>query len=286
MPADRAHDGPTPWPADVAMEDWDALFSAVKSRLRLTVRGLVGALPGSDELEHAARVQAGVLDCVAALDQLHATLLHQRQGGPRPAPPVRIALAPEAVTGALLDGHRFREHLAHALAADPQQSRALAVLGFDDGGMPPERNAEGHPAHEAWLELVRSRLGRACRAGDVLGRAGPAEFACLLHGVRDPAQLGALADTLHEAFSVPMRIGEVEVKPLHCIGIAIAPRDGLTTEALFARARDAVGQARQRRLRYAIFERRKSGRSVPGLIEDRPAPRAAWPSESGTVVPG
>jgi predicted signal transduction protein with EAL and GGDEF domain len=187
---------------------------------------------------------------------------------------------------AMLDGRRFREQLAQALAADPQHPRALAVLGFDDEGLLPERNAEGHPVHEPWLALVRSRLGGACRAGDLLGHAGPAEFACLLQGLRDPAQLGALADTLHQAFSVPMRIGEAEHRPGPCIGIAIAPRDGVTPEALFARARDAVGQARQRRLRYAIFERRRSGRSVPGLIEARPASRVAWPSDAGSVVPG
>jgi uncharacterized protein YukE len=58
--------------ADVAIEDWEDLLNAIKSRLRLTVDGpLQQQFNGT-----AVHVQASVLECVAALEQLQATLAH------------------------------------------------------------------------------------------------------------------------------------------------------------------------------------------------------------------
>ena len=64
---------------DVSIEDWDSLLHAVKARLRLTVgESLTRQFNGE-----AAPVQASVLECIEALDQLHTTLsnaLAQRPG--------------------------------------------------------------------------------------------------------------------------------------------------------------------------------------------------------------
>jgi hypothetical protein len=57
----------------VAIEDWDILLSAVKARLTLTV----GEEPGLRVHDDAGRVRASVLECVAALDQLHTTMTHE-----------------------------------------------------------------------------------------------------------------------------------------------------------------------------------------------------------------
>jgi hypothetical protein len=63
--------------SDVAIGDWDDLLSAVKSRLRLTVGELLAALPEGQVPDAAHRVQASVLECVTALDQLQLTLSHE-----------------------------------------------------------------------------------------------------------------------------------------------------------------------------------------------------------------
>lgn len=67
-------------PMDVA--DWDALYSAVETRLRHIVGEELGVQP--EVPQHAASlsaslVQAVVLDCVSALDQLHAALQQERR---------------------------------------------------------------------------------------------------------------------------------------------------------------------------------------------------------------
>jgi hypothetical protein len=56
--------------AEIAFADWDILLGAVTARLRQAV---IATLP--HELNGAtAPLQASVLECVDALDQLHATL--------------------------------------------------------------------------------------------------------------------------------------------------------------------------------------------------------------------
>ena len=71
---------PAGTPDMTASEDWDLLFCAVKDRLRLTVGA--DALPASvpEQFGHArvASVRVIVLECVQALDQLHAALLGER----------------------------------------------------------------------------------------------------------------------------------------------------------------------------------------------------------------
>lgn len=62
---------------DVAIGDWEELLSAVKSRLRRTVGELLAVLPDHQLPDAAHTVQASVLECVNALDQLHLTLSHE-----------------------------------------------------------------------------------------------------------------------------------------------------------------------------------------------------------------
>jgi predicted naringenin-chalcone synthase len=61
---------------DVAMEDWELLLDAVKSRLRaVAVEPSIAA-----ELTHNPafdRVRIHVLECMGALDQLHETVRHE-----------------------------------------------------------------------------------------------------------------------------------------------------------------------------------------------------------------
>ena len=85
---------------DIAIGDWTDLISAVKDRLTLIVRDTPAAAASTEMQlrDRRAWVQAGVLDCVSALDQLHSTLTHElarcRQVE-RVAFEARIALAKE-----------------------------------------------------------------------------------------------------------------------------------------------------------------------------------------------
>jgi hypothetical protein len=75
LPVDSgaADDG---WAAsdDVLIGDWDTLFSAVKARLRQSVGlgGLLQPIPPDASIY----IKGQVLQCLEALDQLQATMLH------------------------------------------------------------------------------------------------------------------------------------------------------------------------------------------------------------------
>lgn len=68
---------------DVAIGDWNLLFEAVQARLLRTVGAPPGEQPAVPQLP-ASLVQAVVLDCVRALDQLHAALEKERSQRPTP----------------------------------------------------------------------------------------------------------------------------------------------------------------------------------------------------------
>ena len=63
--------------ADVAISDWDELFSAVEARLTATVGELLAVLPETSASMSANRIHTSVLECVAALHQLHSTVAHE-----------------------------------------------------------------------------------------------------------------------------------------------------------------------------------------------------------------
>lgn len=69
-------------PLNISVEDWDILFRAVEERLRRMVdeRNAATAHPGMHDMRGSARET--VLECVAALEQLHAALTHERERCP------------------------------------------------------------------------------------------------------------------------------------------------------------------------------------------------------------
>lgn len=81
-----------PYDAHLSIEvaDWDVLFEAVKTTLRLIVGERLGEQPEVPEVPaHSAElsaslVQAVVLDCVSSLDRLHTALKQERSHRPTP----------------------------------------------------------------------------------------------------------------------------------------------------------------------------------------------------------
>jgi hypothetical protein len=119
-----------PASSDVAVGDLFVLHSAVTARLRLLVRDdflAGGAQRGEDA---PTRIRNGVLECVAALDQLHWTLAHEvarrqlLEIAAREAQAV-LARAQLALPGTLADERRGRDlTLLGDLAALPDSAFA------------------------------------------------------------------------------------------------------------------------------------------------------------------
>ena len=64
--------------SSIAADDWDELFHAVQARLLDCVGKRLSKTPELPLQDPAALVEAVVLECVAALDQLHTALKRER----------------------------------------------------------------------------------------------------------------------------------------------------------------------------------------------------------------
>lgn len=87
--------------ADIAITDWEDLMNAVKYRLRLSVSWPPATGAGPAPHAKPAWVQASVLECVTALDQLQLTLaleLARQQELERELHETKLALARVALT--------------------------------------------------------------------------------------------------------------------------------------------------------------------------------------------
>ncbi|MCU7372608.1 GGDEF domain-containing protein [Paucibacter sp. O1-1] len=263
---------------DIRLCDWDELFAAVKLRLRalvgerLTVRTLLSAPV------RASQVQAGVLECAAALDQLHATLLQElaRSGAlelqlfdaQSALASARAELAGTQDEGrkarhlAMHDGltglpnrRYFSERLDHALAhlESPDITLALFYLDLDDFKQINDQHS--HEVGDEVLKVVALRLARVVRSEDMFSRLGGDEFACLRMG---PAlgrpQLSALAGKLFDAVSAPLSIGALTLQIKPSIGIALYPGDGSSSAALLRSADAAMYDAKRQHCGHAFFD--------------------------------
>ena len=263
--------------SNVTVGDWDDLLSAVKARLRLTVGQPLAGTREPHGHRTAEQVRAAVLDCVAALDQLQATLTHElchcqhlelevfdvqaalaqaraelvgTQAGERRA---RHLALHDGLTSLPNRGY-FRQRLDDALAHAEPQRRALAVLYLDLDGFKPINDTHGHAAGDDLLRIIAARLARAMRAEDMVSRLGGDEFACLLSDLPSRERLCQLACKLFDAVSTPVQIGALKLSVRPSIGIATCPADGATAEVLLKSADTAMYHAKREQIGYAFFD--------------------------------
>jgi diguanylate cyclase (GGDEF)-like protein len=94
----------------------------------------------------------------------------------------------------------------------------------------------GHPAGDALLKQVAQRLESTVGAMGRVGRLGGDEFQVIFPGKIDRDELGHLAARVIEALSQPYSLEGSRVTIGASIGIALAPGDGVTSEALIRNA--------------------------------------------------
>lgn len=265
---------------DAAIGDVSDLLGGVKWRLRQIVGEGHATDSGLPTNEARTRVQLDVLDCAAALDQLHGTLQHalgryrllERQvlDAQSALARARSGLASKQADErhsshpALRDQLTrlpnrpyFHEQLERALAAASPPGTMLALLCLELDGFRPLGATGGSDAGDDVLEIVAVRLGRALRADDLVARMDGDRFACLLTGAFDHDQLSRVASRLFDTLSVPLRIGALRLTVSPGIGIvthAVGTTGETNANHLLQCAASAVARAQRQRSGYAFFE--------------------------------
>jgi diguanylate cyclase (GGDEF)-like protein len=139
----------------------------------------------------------------------------------------------------------LREQFDHDVASLSGSGAFMAVHCLDLDHFKPINDEFGHPVGDAVLKLASERLLGLLREGDTAARIGGDEFVLLQSGIRSSDEAELLARrairTLSAPFSVEGRVLSIGAS----IGIAFAPRDGVTLEALTAAADTALYQSKR-----------------------------------------
>jgi diguanylate cyclase len=104
----------------------------------------------------------------------------------------------------------------------------------------------GHAAGDALLKIVAERLTSISRIGDTVARVGGDEFVVLQLGVRHEDEASLLANRMARALNTPFTIGDKEVGIGVTVGVALAPRDGVSLDRLATCADATLYQAKRK----------------------------------------
>ena len=136
--------------------------------------------------------------------------------------------------------------LERMLASPNPANRIGSLLLLDLDRFKEVNDTLGHPAGDALLRQVSQRLQRIIGDAGHVGRIGGDEFQLILPGKDSKSQLGPLADQIIQSISQPYVLDGSAVTIGVSIGIAIAPLDGVTNEALVRNADLALYAAKGR----------------------------------------
>ncbi|MCC6926959.1 MAG: EAL domain-containing protein [Novosphingobium sp.] len=141
----------------------------------------------------------------------------------------------DSLTG-LANRLQMAQTLEKILSAPNLEHRACAVFLLDLDRFKQVNDTMGHPAGDALLKQVASRLERTIGEHGRVGRLGGDEFEVILPGRHRREDLGDLADRVIRNLSEPYSIEGHRVVIGASVGVALSPDDGLTAEAIIRNA--------------------------------------------------
>ncbi|MEO9130420.1 MAG: GGDEF domain-containing protein [Sphingomonas sp.] len=140
----------------------------------------------------------------------------------------------------------LREAFQRDFAAMTDTNSHMAVHFLDLDGFKAVNDVHGHPAGDAVLREVASRLLGTVRAEDTVSRLGGDEFVVLQTMIAQDSEAEMLARRIIKKLSLPYLFEGTELRISVSVGIAIAPHDGADLERLITRADTALYRAKGR----------------------------------------
>ena len=148
----------------------------------------------------------------------------------------------DALTG-LPNRRALEEHFERSRAHIHRSGESLVVCFIDVDDFKRINDTFGHDGGDSMLRQFAARLSTATREGDLVSRVGGDEFV-VLATVADEAHARLLAGRLVAVFQAPFMLEGTEVSLYPSVGMSIYPQDGITLEAMLARADAAMYQAK------------------------------------------
>jgi diguanylate cyclase (GGDEF)-like protein len=136
-----------------------------------------------------------------------------------------------------------------------QRGEHMAVLCIDLDHFKTVNDTLGHSAGDTVLEEVGKRLQECCRDADIAARLGGDEFAVVLGPLERPEDAAPIAGRVIKSVGEPFEVQDQAVQIGASVGIAVAPSDGESTDALMKNADLALYRAKKEgRGAYHFFE--------------------------------
>ena len=233
-----------------------------RSHLGPAGRQALGSLVGPDGKSSArllSRAGAKILARRVGLPRQRTALLLAPD---RPPPDPPLGRRADPLTG-LADRAGFIASVTARLGqAEAVGGGAFGVLVLDLDRFHVINDTLGPAIGDQVLIAVAGRLRAALRARDLPARLAGDEFAVLVHDRAGTAELEGLARRLMDALGGPYLPDGQPISLSLCVGIARAPEDGATADALLRRAAIALHAAKAAgRARLAAFTPEMQARS-------------------------
>jgi diguanylate cyclase len=156
----------------------------------------------------------------------------------------------DALTG-LPNRILFYDRLEHGLALSLRHGRQLAVMFIDLNGFKAVNDKYGHEAGDSVLQVIATRLREHTRSEDTASRHGGDEFLYLLAEAGNEQSIVCAAKRIIRMIQEPCNVRshdtEISLSIAASIGIAIAPKDGITVDSLIKSADSAMYRAKQQK---------------------------------------
>jgi len=144
-----------------------------------------------------------------------------------------------------LTGLMNRRAVTEALSVQLARGEPLALIAVDLDHFKEANDAEGHEAGDALLRVAAERLRRSLRATDIVGRLGGDEFVAFLPGVRGEAEARSIAERVRRTLHATVAYRDRRLRLGATLGVALAPGDATTGDALLRAADAALVRAKR-----------------------------------------
>lgn len=148
----------------------------------------------------------------------------------------------DALTG--LPNRRFFVEKLHEVLLKTTDVSRSAVLMLDLDGFKSINDTYGHSVGDRALTQFAERTSAIMRSGSIVTRVGGDEFAVIVPDIGSLDDPTALARRIAVAAAEPSLLDNIPTRLGVCIGIAIAPQDGMEPEVLVQHADRALYRAK------------------------------------------
>lgn len=144
----------------------------------------------------------------------------------------------------LMNRNSFREQLALALERARTKKQLFALVHINIDRLRYANDLLGHEAGDYLLAMVGERLKKRTKPESLLARIAGDEFAFIITGVTEPADIMSQCEEIRQYLEEPMQVGNQPYTLSISCGVAIYPEHADQPSELVTKATLALGKAK------------------------------------------